>query len=128
VCLYDAEVGIGGMNHYLLPHGPQGSLPDCRYGVHAIPQLIQRCIAKGARQDHMIAKVFGGGSMQVNSSDPSQRVGQLNIIHAVEELTMRNIMIASQDVGGRFARDIRFDITTGSVRVKRMLVGEAPKR
>ncbi|MDR3706836.1 MAG: chemotaxis protein CheD [Capsulimonadaceae bacterium] len=111
------------MNHYLLPYGPSGSPSDCRYGEYAIPLLIQRCIAKGASPERLIAKIFGGASMQTPSGDAAQRVGELNIGFAVEELTDRAIPIAGQDVGGRFARDIRFDTQTGGVRVKRILIG-----
>ena len=125
VCLFDPRARIGGMNHYLLPYGPAGSPTDCRYGEHAIPLLVQRCMAKGAAPDRLVAKIFGGASMQEPRVDAIQRVGEINIAFAVEELADRSIPILGQDVGGRFARDIRFDTMAGSVKVKRILIGTA---
>lgn len=123
VCLFDARSGVAGMNHFLLPYGPADSPADCRYGEHAIPWLIQRCISKGASPERMVAKIFGGASMQSSIGDISQRVGEMNIVFAIEELTNRTIPISSQDVGGCFARDIRFDTLSGAVRVRRIPVG-----
>lgn len=116
------------MNHYLLPSGPRDAANDPRYGGFAIPHLIQRCVAEGASPDRMEAKIFGGAVMKAPSGDLMRQVGTINISCAVEELSKRSIPIIHQDVGGRFARDVRFDTKSGAVKLKRIFVGTPPPR
>jgi chemotaxis protein CheD len=121
VCLYDPVAKIGGMNHYLLP---SGSAEDLRYGKAAIPMLIEQCVREGASEERLVAKIFGGAAMQPNAKELSQRVGEANIAFATERLGEHNIPIASHDLGGRYARDIRFDTATGGIKVRRIAVTE----
>ncbi len=128
VCLYDPLSKVGGMNHYLLPHGPADGPDDLRYGRYAIPTLIERCVREGATADRLVAKIFGGGALQSNAAELTQRVGEANIAYATERLSDHKIAIASHDLGGRFARDIRFDTLTGGIKMRRIAVGDSVKR
>src|SRR5688572_27285611 len=64
VCLRDKVIGIGGMNHFLLPSdgadGPGLLTESARYGVYAMELLINHLLKMGASRARMEAKVFGG--------------------------------------------------------------------
>src|SRR5579863_8531703 len=47
VCLWDRHRKAGGMNHYLLPEGPNEGSNRLRYGNIANPELLQRVLALG---------------------------------------------------------------------------------
>ena len=40
VCLYDTKLGMGGMNHYLLPFWNGNGLQSPKFGNISIPKLI----------------------------------------------------------------------------------------
>ncbi|WP_238705192.1 chemotaxis protein CheD [Parasedimentitalea marina] len=67
-CLYDAESGIGGMNHFLLPSTSAQDSKNARYGVHAMELLINGC-SKGCHAKHAAGQDFGGAKMSANLSD-----------------------------------------------------------
>ena len=41
-CIYDEQVGVGGMNHFLLASSAGSGGVSARYGVHAMELLINR--------------------------------------------------------------------------------------
>jgi chemotaxis protein CheD len=57
VCLFDNEAEVGGVNHFLLPHGTP---PSPRFADHATTLLMQRVLALGAERGRLRAKLFGG--------------------------------------------------------------------
>lgn len=62
-CLRDRTNGVGGMNHFMLPHcdDPQHPLsPSTRYGTYAMEVLINHLFKLGAKRSNFEAKVFGG--------------------------------------------------------------------
>ncbi|KAA9007965.1 chemotaxis protein CheD [Histidinibacterium aquaticum] len=115
VCLYDAEEGIGGMNHFLLP-GENNGATTHRYGVHLMELLINGLLKRGADRSRLKAKIFGGGRMSDNLRD----IGQSNVEFARGFLTREAIPIVSDHVGERSARRLRFWPATGAV--QQMLV------
>src|ERR1700728_1294333 len=62
VCLWDMHKRAGGMNHYLLPDGPNEGLNRLRYGNVANPDLLEKILALGCEIRHLRAKIFGGSS------------------------------------------------------------------
>ena len=73
-CIRDPELGIGGMNHFMLPDtdsaGPAGNA--ARYGSYAMEMLINQLIKLGAVRARLEAKVFGGGAVIVASCIAAQ--------------------------------------------------------
>lgn len=117
VCLYDMKLGIGGMNHYLLPFWNGNGLQSPKFGNIAIPKLIESMIEKGSTYKSMEAKIFGGASMNIGVSD-SMMIGQKNILVAKEILKDYKIHIVAEDVGGQSGRKIQFDLERGKVLLK----------
>ena len=117
VCLYDAALGIGGMNHYLLPFWNGNGLQTPKFGNIAIPKLIESMVSRGSTPKTLQAKIFGGASMNIGVSD-AMMIGQKNILVAKEILKEYKISIVAEDVGGQNGRKIQFDLERGKVLLK----------
>jgi len=117
VCLYDVRLGIGGMNHYLLPFWNGNGLQSPKFGNIAIPKLIEAMMMRGSMLQTMEAKIFGGASMNISITD-SMMIGQKNILVAKEILKEYKIAIVAEDVGGQSGRKIQFDLGRGKVLLK----------
>ena len=60
VALFDPVAQVGGLNHFLLPQGPENTAPSARFGTIAVPWLIDALVAAGAQRRALQAKLFGG--------------------------------------------------------------------
>ena len=118
VCVHEPRLGIGGLNHFLLPHGPAGSDHGeaLRYGCYSMEHLLDELVRMGALRSSMEVKVFGGGSSPILGSD----VGNANIAFVLDYLQAEGIAITARDVGGHWARQIRYYPKTGLARVRRL--------
>ncbi|MDD2358415.1 MAG: chemotaxis protein CheD [Thiovulaceae bacterium] len=117
ICIYDSQLGIGGMNHYLLPFWNGHGLQTPKFGNISIPKLIESMQEKGSRIETMEAKIFGGASMHISASE-NMMIGQKNIIVAKEILKEYRIPIVAEDVGGEQGRKIQFNLEKGKVLLK----------
>ncbi len=120
-CVRDSVAAIGGMNHFLLAV-QSGAANErfgesARYGAFAMEQLINSVLSKGTgRKGNLVIKVFGGGNINALQTD----VGAGNIKFVRDFLIGEGYEIASQDMGGNFARRILFKPASGRVFVKRL--------
>ncbi|MDD2905496.1 MAG: chemotaxis protein CheD [Sulfurimonas sp.] len=117
VCLYDCSLGIGGMNHYLLPFWNGNGLQTPKFGNISIPKLIEQMILRGATSKTLEAKIFGGASMNSMAGD-SMMIGEKNILVAKEILKEYKIPIIAEDIGGQNGRKIQFNLDRGKVLMK----------
>ncbi|MBU0632757.1 chemotaxis protein CheD [bacterium] len=117
VCLYDKKLGIGGMNHYLLPFWNGNGLQSVKFGNISIPKLIKVMQEQGSSAKSIEAKIFGGASMSISSSD-NMMIGEKNILVAREILKEYKIAIVAEDIGGQNGRKIQFNLEHGKVLLK----------
>jgi len=117
VCLYDINLKIGGINHYMLPFWNGQGLASPKYGNIAISRLYEKMLSMGSRKINMRAKVFGGGNI-IESGLELFQIGERNIAIAMETLNEMQIPVVSSSVGGKLGRKIQFDNLTGEVRQK----------
>ncbi|KZN29952.1 chemoreceptor glutamine deamidase CheD [Pseudoalteromonas sp. SMS1] len=123
-CVYDEKLGIGGMNHFMLP-GAQNMKEitnvhsddfNCRYGNWAMEYLINEVLKNGASRDNLKVKLFGGGKIISAMTDIG--VGNIRFAHAyVEE---ENLNLVSHDVGGPWPRKVVFHPQSGTAKVKKL--------
>lgn len=113
VCLWDPVSRVGGMNHFLLPHGK-----GPRYGSEAMTQLIEEMTAHGAFVARMIASVFGGACVIPGFSGPRRAIGAQNSEAALAFLAARSIPVLAEQIGGRRGRKVLFDTGTGQAFVR----------
>ncbi|WP_404401552.1 hypothetical protein [Pelagibacterium halotolerans] len=120
-CVRDREAQIGGMNHFLLAT-QSGSARDtygesARYGAFAMEQLINMVLSKGTgKKTNLEFKVFGGGNIHAGMND----VGLKNIDFVRNFLLNEGYTIASEDMGGTYARRVMFKPNSGRAFVKRL--------
>ena len=117
VCIYDKKLGIGGMNHYLLPFWNGNGLQTPKFGNISIPKLIDGMQERGSRTGNMEAKIFGGAAMNIATS-PNMMIGEKNILVAKEILKEYKIPIIAEDIGGQNGRKIQFNLERGKVLLK----------
>lgn len=116
VCLWDRHKKAGGLNHYLLPEGPDDGANRLRYGTIANPELLKQVLALGCEVRNLQAKIFGGAS--AFGADPSQSLGARNVQLAEDFLRSAGIPILEKDVSGKRGRRLVFQISDGTTVIK----------
>ena len=122
-CVRDPFVGVGGMNHFMLPVSGNNKLHDMsvisdstRYGNYAMEHLINEVLKRGGMRNRIEVKIFGGGRVLKSMSD----VGKKNIDFVVDYLLQENLAIESQDVGDIYPRKVIYNPKSGKVLVKKL--------
>ncbi len=120
-CIRDPELGIGGMNHFMLPEadsaGPAGNA--ARYGSYAMEMLINQLIKLGAVRSRLEAKVFGGGSVIAGMTQVN--VGERNAKFVLQFLRTEGIRVAARDLNDIYPRKVYYFPASGRVLVKKLL-------
>lgn len=110
VCLRDPALGLGGMNHFLLPEGAgAGADAGRRYGAYAMEVLINDCLKRGAQRGRLEAKLFGGGRM----FDSLKDVGLANADFAERFLRDEGIPVVGGSLRGLGGRRVQYWPSTG---------------
>jgi len=124
-CIRDVKMGIGGMNHFMLPIGDEEEhagkthlTSATRYGNFAMEMLINEILKAGGNRKNLEVKLFGGG--RVLSSMSKMDIGKKNIKFVHEYLKDENLKIVSEDMGDIYPRKVLFFADTGKVRVKKL--------
>jgi chemotaxis protein CheD len=121
-CIRDSQLGIGGMNHFMLPesmHEADNPLSSsARYGTYAMEILINELIKLGARRNQLQAKVFGGGN--VLRGFTATNVGERNAAFVLDYLKTENIPILAQDLVDIYPRKVYFFPEDGRVMVRKL--------
>ena len=124
-CIRDPLVGVGGMNHFMLPEDTtQGKSTwldadaglATRYGSFAMESLINGLLKLGARRERLEVKLFGGGHILNVGID----VGEPNIEFARRFVKTEGYVVAAEDVGLNVPRRVVYLPTSGKVRVKHL--------
>lgn len=122
-CIRDTGLGLGGMNHFMLPAPREtgsGNLwllgEAARYGSFAMERLINALVGRGAARERLEVKVFGGGKMFDGKSD----VGAQNVEFTRRYLAAEGLRVAAEDVGGEHGRQVIFDPRSGLGLVRRI--------
>ena len=113
VCMRDATIGVGGLNHFLLPKNNGSAVASAgeRYGDTAMEVLINGLLKRGAKRGNLEAKVFGGA--RVLSGATMLAIGDGNIAFVEDFLKREGIPVVSKDVGGTRSRRIHYQPATG---------------
>ena len=117
VCLHDATLRVGGLNHYLLPN--HASAPDvaARYGPLAIKLLIESMQGFGAQTRRMTAQIYGGAAVLAAFSDERNHLGMRNAQLAHEMMQEHGIPVTATDIGGNRGRKVTFSPREGTAHV-----------
>lgn len=119
-CIRDPQLGIGGMNHFMLPDGGNSDKTgsSARYGTYAMEVLINHLLKLGANRHRLEAKVFGGGA--VMESLTTSNVGVRNSEFVLEFLKTEKIPVLAQDLQDAYPRKVYYFPREGRVLVKKL--------
>ncbi|MFD2178739.1 chemotaxis protein CheD [Veronia pacifica] len=125
-CIWDPEVSLGGMNHFMLPFGTSDDIAEwdptqwrskaARYGNYAMELLINTLIQQGAEKKRLQVKLFGGGVVMGECA----AIGEKNIAFAKDYVSSEGLTLVGSDLGDDFPRKLMFDPCTGQAWVKKM--------
>lgn len=113
-CMRDPALGLGGMNHFLLP-GTQGTDVGGaaeRYGAYAMELLVNALLKRGAQRGRLEVKLFGGARMLKGLTD----VGAANAAFAESYLRREGLTYLGGSLGGDQARRVQYWPGTGRAR------------
>ena len=114
ICLYDQKIKLGALIHIMLPLNMEpGRKNTMKYADTGIRETLKMMEAKGASRSRITAKIAGGAKMFEIKGGSLSNIGQRNIesVHAV--LKRENIRLLAEEVGGKVARTLLFDVVSG---------------
>lgn len=114
-CVYDAELGIGGINHFMLPQSDSETESSARFGMQSMELLINGLVAAGARRSKLQAKAFGAAEINVGMVST---VASRNSEFIREFLEREGIELVAERLGGADAREVIFWTGTGQAQVR----------
>jgi chemotaxis protein CheD len=124
-CVRERKLGIGGMNHFMLPLDQSGGSSAwaenlvssaTRYGNVAMERLINDIMRLGGQRANLEFKVIGGGKVL----DMALDVGARNAQFIRDYLKTEGFLITAEDLGDCFARKLYYNPSSGKLRVKRL--------
>ena len=118
VCLYCSGQRLGAVGHLMLPgEGDQARVgnPD-RYVASAIRRMVASLSEAGAEPGSLVAKIAGGGNLFESEDQTLLRgVGARNARSARQILTLLNIPVVAEEIGGNRERSLSFDLASGEM-------------
>jgi chemotaxis protein CheD len=120
VTIYDPEIHVGGMAHFMLPlstiDSEKALTRPFMYVDIGMVLFLEALFQLGARKDRCIVKVAGGS--QVLDTHDIFRIGQRNYTVLRKILWKNGLLLKGEDVGGSLSRTMRLDLADGRVTIK----------
>jgi chemotaxis protein CheD len=124
-CVRDRRLGIGGMNHFMLPlDASKGTSAwgaavsaATRYGNVAMERLINDILKLGGRRDSLEVKLVGGGKV-LDGMDID--IGARNIEFVRNYVAAEGFGIAGEDLGDIYPRKVHYAPDSGKLLVKKL--------
>ena len=118
VCLWDPEVRIGAMLHFLLPESrvnpDRAKAQPGTFADTGIPLLINEAIQRGLNKKRCRAHLFGGAAV---GAQGGLDVGKRNALAARRLLWQHGIFIHAEALGGTDPRTVNFSVADGTYQV-----------
>ena len=121
-CIRDPIIGVGGMNHFMLPAPKEHQSGDAwggestRYGSFAMEQLINEILKRGGMKHRLEVKLFGAGRIYDGNID----VGARNTEWVLQYLKTEGYALAKSDLGDVFPRKVYYFTDSGRVLMKKL--------
>jgi len=121
---YAPTTKTGGVVHVLLPRAPSDAKVPTKYANTAVDRLLEAVVAKGARKEHLRAKLVGGAQMFPNLNIRVSDIGKENCDETKKALKRLGIRVAAEDLQGTRGRSATFDLDAGLVFVSTAFSGD----
>ncbi len=123
-CIRDTRLGIGGMNHFMLPLDASKGASSwglaasaaTRYGNIAMERLINDILKLGGHRETLEVKLVGGGRVIGGMAD----IGARNIDFVRKYVAAEGFEVAGEDLGDIYPRKVHYSPESGKMRVKRL--------
>ncbi len=118
ISLYDTRIKLGALIHIMLPTCPPSdkSKNVYKFADTAISETVRKLSIMGGLKSSYVCKIAGGAQMfETNSTSAVANVGKHNIAAVKAALAKEGIRISSEQTGGKTARTMILDVTTGQV-------------
>jgi chemotaxis protein CheD len=125
VCIRDVKLGIGGMNHFMLPENNKKDDDSwkyneidkaARYGSDAMEHLINEILKNGGSKKRFEIKITGGGRIMAAMND----IGAKNIAFIKNYLLTEGYTVTTEDLGQVYPRKVRYFPKSGRLQVKKL--------
>ena len=115
LCFHDPRLKLGALLHIMLPINMEtGRTHPMKYADTGIRETLRQMEAKGASRGRITVKIAGGAKMfEIAGGSGLGNIGQRNIESVNAILKRENIRLLAQEVGGKVARTLFFDVNTG---------------
>jgi chemotaxis protein CheD len=126
IVLHDPMARVGGMAHVLLPSETmaQDRSNRAKFPSTAVPVLVERMKAVGAREGRIVAKIVGGAAMFASLVPAGAlQMGERNVLATRQALELAGIPLVAADVGGGHGRSVFFHIASGELQVRSLSKG-----
>lgn len=127
VCLFDPQLKIGGINHFMLPNigrSKHGDVDSLLSGNFAMEALLNALLTRGAKKPRLQAKAFGGGTI-IDADAGSLTIGMRNASFTKDWLAREGIPLLSSDFLGPWSRKVLFLPFNGEAFCKRLVTSMA---
>ena len=119
-CIRDPLVGVGGMNHFMLPKpreaGTDSWGESTRYGSYAMESLINEILKRGGAKNRLEVKLFGAGRIYEGNID----VGARNAEWVLEYIKTEGLTACKTDLGDVLPRKVYYFTESGRVLMKKI--------
>jgi chemotaxis protein CheD len=119
-CIRDPVVGVGGMNHFMLPKPKEGVNDSwgesTRYGSYAMESLINEILKQGGMKRRLEVKLFGAGKIYEGNID----VGARNAEWVLGFLKTEGLGAVKTDLGDVCPRKVYYFTDSGRVLLKKI--------
>jgi chemotaxis protein CheD len=124
-CVRDVRLGVGGMNHFMLPlDGSQGTSAwgqavsaATRYGNVAMERLINDILKAGGSRERLEIKLVGGARVL---AELTTDIGGRNIDFVRQYVLDEGFRVVGEDLGDIYARKVIYFPDTGRIRVRKL--------
>ena len=117
VAIYDPVAQVGRLLHFMLPEAladaASGGKNPYMFADTGIPMLFREAYEKGAQKRRLRVRVAGGA--QINGSARRVQHRTRNCLAMKKIFWKAGVMVHGEETGGKSARTMRFDMSSGRV-------------
>lgn len=118
--LYDPVAGVAGLVHCMLPLSKidpsKAAVKPGMFVDTGVPALLEAAFRLGAEKRRLVLKAAGCGTPLDDKG--MFRIGERNFMVLKKLLWKNDLLLATEDVGGRASRTVRVYPATGEVTVR----------
>ncbi len=118
IILRDAERGVAGLAHIMLPRRQRGDEMVGKFADTALPALLARITGNGGRPGALHAFIVGGAQMFPLGDTSIASIGSQNVEAVRAALREHGIPVVYEETGGTVGRAVTFDNGTGRISVR----------